>query len=239
MKTFTTPKNTILEIQNIKGKDYLNVAQRLVWFREEKPNYGIETMLLEQNENFCLARAVIRDDKGTILSTAHKTETPQGFPDFIEKAETGAIGRALALIGYGTQFCADELDEGLRLADSPTTPSIKKAEKPSITKPRAANEESIEDINSQLAQASAKPDQDYPPLDFDDFKDDAHETGAGDYVFNFGKHNGKSIRDFKLEELEGYAFWLENQAAKSGKQVSASVQNFIDALTSYRKQIMG
>ena len=239
MKTFTTPKGTILEIQNIKGKDYLNVAQRLVWFREEKPTYGIETMLLEQNENFCLARAVIRDDKGTILSTAHKTETPQGFPDFIEKAETGAIGRALALIGYGTQFCADELDEGLRLADSPTTPSIKKAEKPSITKPRTANEESIEYINSQLAQASVQPDKEYPPLDFDDFKDDAQETGAGDYVFNFGKHNGKSIRDFRLEELEGYAFWLEKDAAKNGKPVSASAQNFIDALTSYRKQIMG
>lgn len=239
MKTFTTPKGTILEIKDIKGKDYLEVAKRLVWFREEKPSYGIETMLLEQNESFCLARAVIRDDKGTILSTAHKTETPQGFPDFIEKAETGAIGRALALIGYGTQFCADELEEGLRLADSPTSRSIKTKGNAPITKPRTANEIPMEDINSQLAQASSQPMQEYPPLDFDDFKGDAQETGAGDYVFNFGKHNGKSIRDFKLEELEGYAFWLENNAAKSGKPVSASAQNFIDALTSYRKQVMG
>lgn len=46
-------------------------------------------------------------------------ETLEGFGDFIEKAETGAIGRALALVGFGTQFCADELDEGPRLADSP------------------------------------------------------------------------------------------------------------------------
>ncbi len=36
----------------------------------------------------------------------------------LEKSETGAIGRALALCGFGTQF-TPELDEGERLADSP------------------------------------------------------------------------------------------------------------------------
>jgi len=53
------------------------------------------------------------------VSTSHKFEDAVGFADFREKAETGAIGRALALIGYGTQFCADELDEGARIVDSP------------------------------------------------------------------------------------------------------------------------
>ena len=35
-----------------------------------------------------------------------------------EKAETKAVGRALAMLGYGTQF-APELDEGERIVDSP------------------------------------------------------------------------------------------------------------------------
>jgi hypothetical protein len=39
----------------------------------------------------------------------------------MEKAETGAIGRALALIGYGTQF-APEMDEEDRIVDSPVIP---------------------------------------------------------------------------------------------------------------------
>ena len=56
---------------------------------------------------------------GRVIATSHKREDERGFPDFMEKSETGAIGRALALCGFGTQFCADELDEGSRLADSP------------------------------------------------------------------------------------------------------------------------
>ena len=46
-------------------------------------------------------------------------ETARGFPDYVEKAETGAIGRALGVLGYGTQF-APEFDEGTeRIVDSP------------------------------------------------------------------------------------------------------------------------
>ncbi len=119
MKTFKTPKGTELPILNLRGKDYLQVMHRLVWFREERPTWGIETELLAHDNQGCIARAVIKDETGRVIAISHKTETAQGFPDFIEKGETGAIGRALALIGFGTQFCADELDEGERLADSP------------------------------------------------------------------------------------------------------------------------
>ena len=47
-----------------------------------------------------------------------KKETEVGFPDYIEKAETGAVGRALAMCGYGT-LQAPEFDEGERIADAP------------------------------------------------------------------------------------------------------------------------
>ena len=40
------------------------------------------------------------------------------MPDYIEKAETGAIGRALAMCGYGT-LQAPGFDEQDRLADTP------------------------------------------------------------------------------------------------------------------------
>jgi hypothetical protein len=60
---------------------------------------------------------VIRDDHERVLSTGHKGESRKDFPSgHMEKAETGAVGRALAFLGYGTQF--GELDEG-RLSDSP------------------------------------------------------------------------------------------------------------------------
>lgn len=119
MSTFTTPKGTVLPILNLRGKDYLQVQHRIVWFTEERPDWSIHTSIVERTVDSCLACAEILDEKRNIRATAHKFEDRQGFGDFIEKSETGAIGRALALLGFGTQFCADDLDEADRLADAP------------------------------------------------------------------------------------------------------------------------
>lgn len=135
MSNFTTKKGTTLPLLKLKGKDYLQVAHRLVWFVEENPKYSIDILHLGKNEDSAIVKATISilDDDNKLLkqASATKSETKQGFPDFIEKAETGAIGRALAFLGYGTQFTADELEEGMRLADSPIQPAKKaKAVKP-------------------------------------------------------------------------------------------------------------
>lgn len=119
MNSFVTPKGTKLNIIQIKGKDYLQVAQRIIWFREEKPEWGIETEFVELSENSATCKCVIKNEEGRIIVTAHKQEDQKGFFDFKEKAETGSIGRALALCGYGTQFALPDLDEGDRIVDSP------------------------------------------------------------------------------------------------------------------------
>jgi hypothetical protein len=121
MKDFKTAKGTVLPILNLRGKDYLEVKYRLVWFREEHPDWSIETEI-KRNDNETVSKATIRDTSGRIMAQAHKVEDKQGFNDHTEKSETGAIGRALALCGYGTQFCADELDEGDRIVDAPIDP---------------------------------------------------------------------------------------------------------------------
>ncbi|MGZ3694607.1 MAG: hypothetical protein ACXWQO_10530 [Bdellovibrionota bacterium] len=118
-RTFITEQGTELPLLNLKGKDYLEVKYHLVWFREEHPQWSIETEFLSMDDRSACARAVVRDETGRIIATSHKSEAAGNFPDFMEKAETGAIGRALALIGFGTQFCADELDEGDRIVDAP------------------------------------------------------------------------------------------------------------------------
>ena len=115
---FTTKAGTVLPLISLKGKQYLQVAHRLVWFREEKPDWSITTEFVEKSATHALAKAVIANEKGLIVATAHKLETQKGFQDFHEKAETGAIGRALAMCGYGTQF-AEDLDEGERIVDAP------------------------------------------------------------------------------------------------------------------------
>lgn len=119
MKTVDLKSGTKLPLINLKGKDYLAVAYRLVWFRQERPLWSIETEFPVLTDKNAFARATIKDEHGRIIATAHKEESLADFPaGFREKAETGAIGRALGLIGYGTQY-EPEFDEGERVVDSP------------------------------------------------------------------------------------------------------------------------
>ena len=106
-------------MMKLKGKDYLQVAWRLVWFREDHPDFGINAEALALTDDHAIFKATITDANGMQISSGHGSESKKDFGDFIEKAETKAIGRALAMLGYGTQFAADELDEGDRIVDSP------------------------------------------------------------------------------------------------------------------------
>src|SRR5688572_10565974 len=102
--------------------DYLPVAARIAWFRREHPLWSIITEIELQADKAVVMKATIKDMLGTVIATARKKETEAGFPDYIEKAETGAIGRALAMCGYGT-LQAPEFDEQDRLADAPVEKS--------------------------------------------------------------------------------------------------------------------
>lgn len=105
-------------LMDLKGKSYLQVMWRLVWFREEKPLWNIETKLERLEDNHAVFSAKIYDETGVQKSSGYGSEGLKDFKDFIEKAETKAVGRALAMLGYGTQF-APEMDEGDRIVDSP------------------------------------------------------------------------------------------------------------------------
>lgn len=107
------------KLTNIKGKEYLEVKWRIVWFREDHPDWSIETEVVERGQGWALMKASVKNAEGKVVATAHKAETKQGFGDYLEKAETGSIGRALALCGYGTQFTGEELAEGSRIVDAP------------------------------------------------------------------------------------------------------------------------
>ncbi len=107
---------------DLKGKQYLQVMWRLVWFREDKPLWNIDTKLEQLTDTHAVFSAKISDENGDQKASGYGSESVKDFRDFIEKAETKAIGRALAMLGYGTQF-APELDEGSRIVDSPVQES--------------------------------------------------------------------------------------------------------------------
>lgn len=141
----TTKKfNPAEHLTNLKGKEYLEVKWRLVWFREENPEGSIETDIVELTDQRCVMRARVNTGTGSAWSTGYGSETPGDFKDYIEKAETKAIGRALAALGFGTQF-APELDEGERIADAPV-------ERPK----RAASASKEEAKGNQVNEAAMK-----------------------------------------------------------------------------------
>ncbi len=113
-------KRHLIKVQG--GRTYLPVSARIVWFRQEHPDWSIETEAVEINheKQYAIFRARICDGDGKLMATGTKKEDVKGFGDYIEKSETGAVGRALALCGFGTQFSPD-LDESTagRFADSP------------------------------------------------------------------------------------------------------------------------
>src|SRR5258708_4307213 len=129
---------------NQQEQSYLDVKWRIAWFRDIYPHGTIDTEELaydldyeataevykwnsetrrsektvKHGRGYARYRAVVSDGMGG-RSTGTKSENAANFPDFGEKAETGAIGRALAGLGFGTQFTGSEFDEGDRLADAP------------------------------------------------------------------------------------------------------------------------
>lgn len=139
------PNEHLIQIKGRNGSaDYLPVQWRLVWFRSLCPDGTIETEIvhldldreteeesyvwnsetrrsekvLKRAPGFAVFRAIVKDGRGGI-AIGTKSERAASFGDFIEKAETGAIGRALAALGYGTQFTGDEFDEQHRIVDAP------------------------------------------------------------------------------------------------------------------------
>ncbi|MGN6755587.1 MAG: hypothetical protein ACTHMJ_04260 [Thermomicrobiales bacterium] len=97
-------------LRQLRGKggasDYLDVKWRLVWLRAEHPDAHSTTEHVTLPSDLAIFKArVTIPDGGS--ATGYGSETARDFGDFIEKAETKALGRALIALGYGTQFAQE------------------------------------------------------------------------------------------------------------------------------------
>src|SRR4051794_17089448 len=92
---------------NLNGKgEYLEVKWRHLWLRTEHPDAVIETELVRLEDRDAVFKARVSIPGGG-SATGWGSESAGDFRDFLEKAETKAIGRALAALGFGTQYCHD------------------------------------------------------------------------------------------------------------------------------------
>lgn len=98
--------------------DYAKVADRIKEFRQDCPNGDIDTIVTLTGTKVLVKAVIIKDrskNDSSARGTGHSvgdSQTEKG----IEKTETLAVGRALAMLGYGASgeiASAEEMEEFL------------------------------------------------------------------------------------------------------------------------------
>ena len=114
------PKPFLKTIRTKNGmQQYLPTAPRVAWLRNDHPDAQIVTEALRMDEKGAAFKCTITIPSTGAVATGHGTETPGDFGDFIEKAETKAVGRACVTLGYGTLQAGNDFDEIDRTVDAP------------------------------------------------------------------------------------------------------------------------
>ena len=104
-----------LKTINIKGKEYVEVNERLIYFRKNYPQYTLVSEVVEKTEKSILIKASIYDAEGRRLATGlaeeEKGSTFINKTSYVENCETSAWGRALANFGIGLETSVASADE--------------------------------------------------------------------------------------------------------------------------------
>jgi hypothetical protein len=111
METKKAPK---LRTVNIKGKEYVEVNERIKAFRDMYPTGSIMTDIVSNQDGVCVIKAVIVVDN-QIVATGHAYEkegsTFINKTSYVENCETSAIGRALGCFGIGIDTSVASVEE--------------------------------------------------------------------------------------------------------------------------------
>lgn len=107
---------------SLKGKAYAQVKDRLAEFRTENPNGLVETSPQVTDTHIIFKARVLKDksDPNSAEATGHsmgELVSDSKKEKVFEKQETIAVGRALALLGYGTDgeiASSEEMEEFLK-----------------------------------------------------------------------------------------------------------------------------
>jgi len=117
-----------LKSVNIKGKQYVEVNERLKYFRSTYPNYSLTSEVLEKTDKSILILASIINEDGRVIASGmaeeEKGSTFINKTSYVENCETSAWGRALANFGIGLDTSvasAEEVQNAIANQDKPKT----------------------------------------------------------------------------------------------------------------------
>lgn len=124
---------------NIRGKQYVEVNERIKFFRQEEQykNWGILTEFPVLDSEQCLCLCTITTPEGQIVAQGHAHEEKGSSninkTSYVENCETSAVGRALAMLGIGIDTSiasANEVEEAIakqqEMVDNPHVQKLAK-----------------------------------------------------------------------------------------------------------------
>lgn len=123
---------------NIRGKQYVEVNERIKFFRQEDryKDWTIMSEFTVLDSEQCVCKTTIADTTGRVIATGHAHEV-QGASNinktsYVENCETSAIGRALAMLGIGIDTSiasANEVEDAIaKQGSSDTAKKIQKVQ---------------------------------------------------------------------------------------------------------------
>ena len=140
--------NYKFKVTNIRGKNYVEVNERIKFFRQEEQykNWGIRTEFPLIDDTQCLCLCTITTTDGTIVSQGHaheeKASSNINKTSYVENCETSAVGRALAFLGIGVDTSiasANEVQDAIAKQsitdDSASAKKLKKVQETFDTEP--------------------------------------------------------------------------------------------------------
>lgn len=149
---------------DIKGKPYIEVNERLKFFRENYPNYRLTSDIIELKDGRVVMIACVIDDTGTTLATGHAYEKEDSTfinkTSFIENCETSAWGRALGNFGIGIDTAVASAEEVQNAIKQQKEPAKKKS--PVNKEPLISEDQKIQlqdiltDADIELTSANKK-----------------------------------------------------------------------------------
>ena len=102
---------------NIKGKEYITVNERLIYFRSQ-PNYKgwrISEDIISLDEKGGIFKVTITNSEGVEITNAHAQESKDtsyiNKTSMLENGFTSALGRALGYLGIGIDTSIASADE--------------------------------------------------------------------------------------------------------------------------------
>ena len=124
---------------NIRGKQYVEVNERIKFFRQEEQykNWGVLTEFPIIDDTQCLCLCTITTPEGQIVAQGHaheeKASSNINKTSYVENCETSAVGRALAMLGIGIDTSiasANEVEDAIakqqEMVDNPLVQKLSK-----------------------------------------------------------------------------------------------------------------